>query len=467
MPSTSTAGEERRDVAHLLRRAGFGARAATIDALAASGYDAAVDAVCASLGTSVADGGVDGVSPPVFDTAGYLAARDGTPAERKAANAQARAERRALVLWSIQRMAATDDPLRDKLAFLWHDHFATSIEKVKVAELMYGQYRTLLELGGGRFDTLVHAIARDPAMLIWLDGRESSAKAPNENFARELLELFTLGHQAAGPSTDGAHDGHDGHDGGGEHASAPPYTEADVAETARALTGWTIDPGGAGGVLRPARFDSGSKTVLGTTGMLGLDEIVSITTSDPACAPHVVARLWSRLARPAGPRDEVVVELAERYANGLDTAALLRAIFLHPEFRSDDTRSGLVKTPVEYVVGIHRSLDLVPTAASLVVLDGLGQTPFAPPDVAGWTAGEGWLSTASALMRLQFATAIDPGAALDPIVAASPDDRPAAAAHLLGVEAWSAATTDALRAAADDPRALLTVALVAPEHVLN
>jgi len=465
VPPTSTADEERRDVAHLLRRAGFGANAAAVDALVLDGYEAAVDAVCQPLTSTVADPGADAVALPVFDTAGYLATRDGTPAERRAANLQAGNEQRALVLWSIERMAGADHPLRDKLAFLWHDHFATSIEKVRIAELMYIQYRTLLDLGGGRFDDLVHAVARDPAMLIWLDGRESSATAPNENFSRELLELFTLGHQAAGaPSAD---DDHDDHGGAGEQGPSQPYTETDVAEGARALTGWTIDPGGAGGVLRPARFDSGTKRVLGTTGPLGLDEIVSITTSDPACAPHVVARLWSRLARPAGPQDEVVVELAERYASDLDTAALLRALFLHPEFRSDATRTGLVKTPVEYVVGIHRTLGIAPTAASLLVLHSLGQTPFAPPDVSGWTANEGWLSTASALMRLQFAVALDPGTALDQIRSSPPEDRPAAAARLLGVDAWGPATAEALQAVADDPRGLLTLALVAPEHVLN
>jgi len=469
MPPTSTADEERRDVAHLLRRAGFGATAAAVDALARDGYEAAVDAVCQPLTSTVADPGADAVALPVFDTAGYLAARDGTPAERRAANLQAGNEQRALVLWSIERMAGADHPLRDKLALLWHDHFATSIEKVRIAELMYIQYRTLLDLGGGRFDDLVHAIARDPAMLIWLDGRESSATAPNENFSRELLELFTLGHQsAAARSVDGDHDDHGGGVGGvGDHGTTQPYTETDVAEAARALTGWTIDPGGAGAVLRPARFDSGTKRVLGTTGPLGLDEIVSITTSNPACAPHVVARLWSRLARPAGPQDEVVVELAERYASDLDSAALLRSLFLHPEFRSDATRTGLVKTPVEYVVGIHRTLGTTPTVASLLVLRGLGQIPFAPPDVSGWTANEGWLSTASALLRLQFAVALDPGAALDEIRSAPPQDRPAAVARLLGVDAWGPATTEALQAAADDPRGLLTVALVAPEHVLN
>lgn len=453
----------RRDVAHLLRRAGFGGTTAQIDELADLGYEGAVDALVAPLASGAADAAADAVTPPVFDTAGYLAARDGTPEEKKAAAAQARTERRELVLWSIRRMAAADHPLREKLTFLWHDHFATSIEKVKFAQLMFGQYRTLHDLGAGRFDQLVHAVARDPAMLIWLDGRESSAKAPNENFARELFELFTLGHLA--PTTSDDADGHEhdhDHDDG-----VQPYTEADVANAARALTGWTIDPNGGGGVLRPGRFDDGTKTVLGTTGRLGLDEIVTIATSHPACAPHVVSSLWSRLARPAGPDDPVVTELAAGFARDLDGAELVRSILLHPEFRADASRDGLVKMPVEYVVGIHRALGLTPGVGVLVTLDALGQTPFVPPDVSGWTANEGWLSTASALARLQLANAIEPGVALDPVTEARPDDRPDAVARLLGVDRWSAATGAALDAASADPRAMLTVALVSPELVLN
>jgi uncharacterized protein (DUF1800 family) len=452
---------ERRDVAHLLRRAGFGGSVTEIDALAALGYEGAVDALVAPLTSGAADPPADAITAPTFDTAGYRAARDGTPEEKRAAAVQARTERRELVLWSIRRMTATSQPLREKLTFLWHDHFATSIEKVTFAQLMFDQYRMLHDLGGGRFDQLVHAVARDPAMLIWLDGRESTAGAPNENFARELFELFTLGHQApAVDAGDHAHDGTDQH--GGQ-----PYTETDVAEAARALTGWTIDQTGAGGVLRPARFDRGTKTVLGTTGELGLDEIVAIASGHPACAPHIVATIWSRLARPAGPDDPVVVDLAVPFARDLDSAALLRSIFLHPEFRSEESRTALVKTPVEYVVGIHRTLGLSPAGVVLLTLDGLGQTPFAPPDVSGWTANEGWLSTASALARLQLASIVEPGDALAPVIAAPRADRPASMARLLGLDGWSEPTRAALDASADDPRNLLTLALVSPEYVLN
>lgn len=436
--------ETRRAVAHLVRRAAFGAPPARIDELAALGYEGAVDALCDLEGP---DAAADAIAPPAFDTAGYLAAQRGDAEAKQEAARLAAEERRALVLWWVRRMAAADNPLRERLTFLWHDHFATSIEKVKVAELMHRQNRTLYELGRGRFDGLVAAVARDPAMLVWLDGRESSTGAPNENFARELLELFTLGH------------------GSEHHGSGQPYSEDDVAEAARALTGWAIDPTSLTGVLVARRHDAGTKTVLGTTGLLGLDEVVAAATQHPACAPHVVARLWSRLARPAGPDDPVVQELAVEFARDLDVTALLRRVFLHPAFLEPSTRTALVKSPVDFVVGTARALDLELDQRIVPVLAGLGQLPFAPPDVSGWPANEAWLSTASALLRLQVAEAVAERAPVDDITSARPSARPDLLARLLGVERWGTATADAINRAAD-ARHALTIALIAPEHLV-
>jgi uncharacterized protein (DUF1800 family) len=441
---TTLASDTRSAVAHLVRRAAFGAPAHEIDALATLGYEGAVDAVC---DLTAPDPAAEAVAAPTFDTAGYLAARDGNEATRREANRIASLERRALPLWWVRRMVAAQRPAREKLTFLWHDHFATSLEKVKVAELLYLQRQTLYDLGPGRFDDLVHAVARDPAMLVWLDGRENRVGAPNENFARELLELFTLGHGT----------GHAGH-------QEQPYTEHDVADAARALTGWTIARTGEG-VLVPRRHDDGAKTLLGATGPLGLDDVVKAATTHPACAPHVVARLWSRVARPAGPDDPVVQELASGFAKDLDVAALMRRMFLHPDFLAPATRTALVKTPVDLVVGMARALEITLDERVVPLLAALGQLPFLPPDVAGWPANEAWLSTASALLRLQLANVVAERVATDELVGASPSQRPATLARLLGVERWGTATTAALRAATD-ARTALTVALVAPEHLV-
>lgn len=443
----SAAATARRDVAHLVRRVAFGAPPTRIDELAELGYEGAVEALCDLRRPDVA---ADAVPAPTFDTARYLATRDADEATRREADRVAAEERRALPLWWIRRMVAADNPVREKLTFLWHDHFATSIEKVKVAELMHLQRATLYELGIGRFDTLVGAVARDPAMLVWLDGRDSRAGAPNENFARELFELFTLGLGG------GAH---------GEHGGSQPFTEDDVAEAARALTGWAIDPVARAGRLVPRRHDGGTKTVLGVTGALGLDEVVAAATAHPACAPHVVARLWSRLARPAGPDDAVVRELAAPFARDLDVSTLLRRMLLHPAFRDDSTRGALVKTPVDYVVGLARSLGITPDERVVPVLAGLGQLPFLPPDVSGWPANGAWISTASALLRLQVAVVVADLVLVDDVDRISSRERPDALARLLNVERWTDATVTALRDAPDG-RAALTVALVAPEHLV-
>lgn len=436
--------DTRSAVAHLVRRAAFGAPAEEIDALAASGYEGAVEQLC-DLGP---DPAADAVPAPTFDTAGYLARRNGDEASRREAALTAKAERRALPLWWVRRMVAAERPLREKLTFLWHDHFATSIKKVKVAELLHRQRQTLYDLGPGRFDDLVHAIARDPAMLLWLDGRDNRAGAPNENFARELLELFTLG-------LGGGHDSH----------GSASYTEDDVAEAARALTGWKISRRTGEGVLNPSLHDTGTKTVLGSTGALGLDEVVAAATQHPACAPHVVARLYSRLARPARPDDPVVVELAAPFAADMDVTALLRRMFLHPDFVAPATRTALVRSPIDFVVGLARVLRFTPDERTLRVLAGLGQLPFLPPDVAGWPANEAWLSTASALVRLQLASSVAERVPVDALVGTEPGDRPVALARLLGVDRWGSATAASLEAA-PDARAALTLAIVAPEHLV-
>ncbi|MGI9031340.1 MAG: DUF1800 domain-containing protein [Ilumatobacteraceae bacterium] len=446
----------RQAVAHLLRRAAFGGHADEIDALAAKGYAAAVDAVC---DFSSADAAADAIAPPEFDTAGYLAARaTADESARQTARQRAAEERRALVLWWLQRMVQADHPHREKSALLWHDHFATSIQKVKVAELMHRQRAAFYDLGHVHFDELLTTMVSDPAMLIWLDGRESTVKAPNENFAREFFELFTLGHVA------GHHAVPDDHS-RTAHDDGPPYTERDVAEAARAFTGWRFGRTEAGPVLDPRRHDAGTKTVLGRTGQLGGEDVVALATAHPACAPHVVARLWSRVARPAGPDDEVVVELAESFAADLDLGALRRRMFEHADFLAASTRTALLKTPVELVVGSARALRVSLDRRYLRVLAALGQLPFSPPDVAGWPANEGWLSTSSALTRVHLGHTMAAEADLSTVEGLAAARRPEALARLLGVAEWSRTTRAALLAA-DEPIASLTVALAAPEHLL-
>lgn len=434
----------RSAVAHLMRRTGFGAHPDDVDRLSALGYASAVDEVC---DLSVADAAADAVAVPTFDTAAILQKVRGDQAARREARRAIVEEVDNLVFWWLQRMVASEHPLRERLTFHWHDHFATSVEKVKLAEPMFLQRATLYSHAFGPFDELARTIVSDPAMLVWLDGRESTNESPNENFGREFFELFTLGLGY--------------HAGGGQ-----PYTERDVSEAARAFTGWQIERPGFTARLNPRRHDSTDKTVLGETGPLGSDEVVRIATRHPACAPHVVSRLYSRFARPADPTDPVVVELAATFAPALDVAALVKAMLLHPDFLAEPTRTALVRTPVEYVVGIARTLRLTLERTDVEALGRLGQVPFEPPDVAGWPSNEAWLSTASALTRLDVARTFAARADVGPVAGAPAAERGAAIARWLGIDRWSAATAAALDDVAADPVNALTIALASPEFVL-
>lgn len=432
-----------RDIALLLRRAGFGARPGQVDELAALGWDGAV-AYLADL--DAADPAAESLPPPTFDTEALLAAFRGSDDTAKArARRQARRDTASAITWWLRRMPAADRPLREKLTWFWHGHFATSIQKVRAPGLMLDQNQLLRRQGGGDFEALVRAVAVDPAMLIWLDGRQNRKGDPNENFAREMLELFVLGHGREGQQ---------------------PYTEADVGAAARALTGTRLAPATSTAVIDPRRHDGGSKTFLGDTGPWDGDDVVRIAVGHPASAPFVTSRLWSRLVRPAGPDDPDVVQLAAPFARDRDVAALCGRLLRHPELRAPATRSGLVKQPVEWLVGCLRALRVDADETLVASLAGLGQIPFAPPSVGGWPAGAAWLTTGAALERLRAADHLAQQARPDVLGARAPAARVEAAAELLGIDAWSSSTEVVLRAASDEPRTLLTLALVAPENLL-
>ena len=440
----------RSRMAHLYRRAGFGARPEELDAAVSAGYEATVEHLL-TLSATAADPGADAVPVPSFTTAdqayGAYSAKGagggaaGTALTRQALNRQLRQEGLSLVSWWLRRMVATTNPLREKLTFLWHGHFATAIDKVRLAGLMYRQNQVLRTMGGGNFEALVQAVAKDPAMLVWLDSNTNKAGHPNENFARELMELFTLG--------------------------IGNYTEDDVKEAARCFTGWTYDRHADAFVFRAGQHDDGVKTYLGQVGDFGGDDVVRIATHQPASATWVVSRLWSHLAYPVAPDDPLVKQLASSYARDLDVTKLLRAILLHPQFVSDTARQGLVKQPVEYVVGALRAFVGTGENPALIgLLAQLGQVPFEPPNVGGWPQNTYWLTTATSLARLGFATAVAAAADLSFLDAASPADRPAVLAHRLGIDGWSRPTGAALARAATS-RELVILGLAAPEYVLN
>jgi uncharacterized protein (DUF1800 family) len=443
-------GDARADVALLLRRAGFGATGAEIDAATVAGFDATLDTIIASL--SGLDSAADALAAPSLTTPAPLGA-NASAAERQARNSTLRQEGGAIVDWWLARMVLASLPAAEKFAWFWHGHFATSIDKVRRADLMYRQNQIFRRSGPGDLTALVTAVAQDPAMLIWLDGDTNVAAHPNENFARELMELFTFG--------------------------IGNYSEADVKEAARTFTGWTFDRATLAFVERPRLHDGGTKTLLGQTGAFDGTDTVRIVTTTPASARFLAARMWSRYATAISPADPVAGDIAAAWTDRRGDS-LLRAVFAHPQFRSDGVRVGLVKQPIEWVVGTLRAFGLPPTAAlpggttlaaaTRNVLAALGQTPFAPPSVGGWPAQEAWLNTAADQQKLTFARAIANAAATTPAgaaVATTPAaDRPSHLAWLLGLDGWRPATATALSSVADDASLLITFGLTAPDYQL-
>ena len=435
---------------HLVRRAGFGATAQEAAAAAAQGYSATVEQLVGGLGQP--DDGADAITPPAFGaplayyTSLRQARRSGDTAATKSIERQLRAEFGTLTDWWLARMVATTNPLREKLTFLLHGHFPTAISKVRIPSFMYGQNQIFRSQGAGAFDALTLAVATDPAMLIWLDAGSDKAADPNENFARELMERFTMG--------------------------IGTYHEADVRAAAYAFTGWRVDLATAGFTIDERNHSPVVQHVLGTPVNTG-QQVIDLVTHSAASARYVPAAFWSHLAYPVSPSDPVVTDLSGAYAADLNVTNLLRAIFLHPLFTSSTATTGLVKQPVEYVVGSLRALGVPGSEVSVAgrklvgTLVAMGQVLFDPPSVGGWSQNSYWLSTAAALARWTFAHDLAAKADLSPVADASPASRIDAVGALLSVPQWSPATASALTKASGDPALITTLALVSPEYVTN
>jgi uncharacterized protein (DUF1800 family) len=407
---------ERAATRRLLERFGFGQRPGELDA--AKGFDATLDALMSTVDTEVA--------PPVLRQ------------ESKDARQQVREDQNALTLWWLERMVSADSSFVERITWFWHGHFATSAQKVRSPRLMLTQNQTMRRLALGDFAALAGAMTADPAMLIWLDGQKNTAKAANENLARELMELFTLG--------------------------VGEYSEQDVREAARALTGWKVNREAMTASVVARQHDSGTKTVLGHAGPLDAPGLVDVLVTQPTSARFVAKRLWFRLVSGTPPADDTVARLVSAYGPGRDVRALLHAIAVEPGFRDD--ASTMVKQPVEWAVGLMRALRVRPSTLPeadrtklLAGLRGMGQVPFLPPSVGGWPAGGAWLTTASGLARLQVARLITAHAEAPATVADM--------ARLLGIDTVSERTRDALRPLEGRPAELAAVAATAPEYVVS
>ena len=379
-PSVATPPEaERRRVARLFARAGFGASVDEIDRAAAKGYAATVDELLAFAPAATRP-----------DELTALSLETGAPATESEAFSMSPYQR-----WWLDRMAATRYPLEEKLTLSWHNHFATGFSKVRRPKAMLGQNRLLRDHAGGNFRALCKAITADPAMLIWLDGNTNQKIKPNENYGREFMELFTLGRDR--------------------------YTQEDVRQAARAFTGYTTDGQGKA-LYHKELHDDGDKTILGNTGKWGTDDVADLVLDhhpEGAVAAHYVsARLAGFLYRP-DPEPAVVEAMAGAFvAANYDIKAMVKVLLLRPEF--SDGPGLTIKCPAEYVAGTMRLLHLTaaPTPPSqpqprrrefdemVTACNDMSQELFEPPNVAGWKGGAAWANTAATLARYNFSARI-------------------------------------------------------------
>jgi len=370
--------------AHLLRRAGFGAHPDEVVRFADLGPEAAVDSLVDYERVA------EEPQPPadrsdLMRWSEHVAAiqRTGTqfemiPAEIRSQVSRANREYMlAIAARWIRTMIETKRPLQEKMTLFWHGHFATSFGVVAAAVRMENQLEMLRRNASGAFRTLLLEISRDPAMLRYLDNFRSRKEYPNENYARELLELFSLG--------------------------IGNYTEDDVKAAARAFTGWTFR--GDDFFFNRAWHDNGEKTFLGRGGRLTGEDVIDIILQQPAASRFIVNKFTRTFLMQKAP-EPLVARLADVFrANRYEVKPLLRTLFLSEAFYAPQAVRQQVKNPVELVIGTIRTLGFkdVPDEVLYIAMGLMGQSLFYPPNVGGWPSGRGWINTATLLARHNFA----------------------------------------------------------------
>jgi len=391
---------------HLLGRIAFGGSPAEIENLARLGPERAVDRLL-TFDAAPADAGADRF-PPLIRTptrqqrmafARARARGDEQTLERLRMMRQAdqRRDRRQLVAmqaWWLRRMIAGDAPAQEKLTLFWHGHFVSGYRGVENSAHLYAQNRLLRAHALGNFADLTRGIIRDPAMLAYLNNETSNRRRPNENLARELMELFTLGEGW--------------------------YSERDVKEAARALTGYSVE--GDDFIFRRTWHDAGTKRILGRRGAFDGDDLVRIILDQPRCAEHVATSVYQWLVRPLAedPKewDEASRSVVRAMASdirraGYELRPTVRRLLLSEHFYDPVNRWTRIKSPIEVVVGAARALGLrrAPFRSVGGLLRGMGQIPFLPPSVEGWPGGRAWISASTLQARQNVGAALVAGRA--------------------------------------------------------
>ena len=392
------------DARHLLTRTSFAASPADIDSFSRLTREQAVDRLLAWTDKPRITPPPAWVREPVVPGSQVRAMSVEERRQFQNTNVRRGIEMRG---WWLQEMVTTPSPLTEKMVLFWHNHFVSSQQKVRQPQYLYQQNVLLREHALGNFGAFLHAIARDPAMVIYLDNASNRKGQPNENFAREVMELFTLG---------------EGN-----------YSERDIKEAARAFTGWSIDAEKGDFLFRAGAHDDGVKTVLGRSGNFDGDGVLDILLAQPQTAEFIVRKLWREFVSPTVTAADAaeVRRLAGVFRDSrYDIRATLRALLISDAFYAQQYRATLVKSPVDLVVGTLRQFqfttgDVAPFALTVAQL---GQNLFSPPNVKGWPGGEAWINSTTLLGRKQFLDRLFRADEMRPAMMMAANNAPPAAA---------------------------------------
>ena len=364
---------------HLLVRTGFAPTQAEVDKIVGQNAQRAVaDMVAAAAANKSKYAAPDFASQPPPTPYKLLNSKDEQQAQRQ----QQLREGVNMKAWWMREMLESPTPLAERMTLFWHNHFATSQQKVNRSQPMWRQHQLLRDNALGSFSTLLHGIAKDPAMLVYLDGDSNRKQAPNENFAREVMELFALGEASQG---------------GG-------YTEQDVKEVARAFTGWSVERDDFSFKFRKPQHDDSSKTVMGRTGMFDGSDVISIMLAQTECGQFIVTKLWKEFVSPTPDAIEVKRIAQRLQLNNYAISGALSDLLTTSAFWNANNRGSLIKSPVDLVVGTVRQFgfnysDVMPFVLKTAQL---GQNLLMPPNVKGWPGHTDWINTSTLLERKRF-----------------------------------------------------------------
>ena len=419
--------------ARLLHRFNFGPRPGQYTDLLQRGIEATQSTV---LEHGRADPGLDSVAP--LDLANLGPFPQGNTSASTAFWNTIELDSTKLVTWWLDRMVVSDYPLSERMTWFWHGHWATSISGVSYPLTMRKQNNTLRTYALANFEDMAKAMVVDGALNVWLNNNENYIKSPNENLAREFMELMTLG--------------------------VNKFTQHDVTAAARALTGYSTDQSNGDVTFDAKQHFSTPLVILGTRSELNAESLASLVVSKDENARFITDRLWFRFVSGS---TTAPLSLAGSFA-GRDISSLVSAL-VHSAAWTNPANA-LVKSPVEWFVGACRALQVRPSSLNANdtqwELSQMGQLPFNPPNVGGWTYGQAWLSGVAFQYRFELAQSIVAKGSLAPL-SVPKSKMVQACADWLGVSDWSRRTASTLAAAVDTPSEVALAALLSPEYMVS